>query len=440
MPTDSRIRAAFTESARSKTITDHWRLGLFCIVILLALTAWYLAVRPELYSATSSVLIGNVATADQRIGILRTTGEVDDLTFKLFTARAHHVRLESELQGRAVFSIPPELADEASSPEYKSVLDREQQLFQGRSQGFASELSSLRQKVELYQQALASRSRQANFVSVQQQSIDQEVSSVRALVAKGISTGVRLGNVERSAAAVSSTKIEVEAQRITLAQNVLTTQQEIEKARNARGSDLLSSLQQSAIETHAIETRLATARLLQSPKFTQPRDAGSIENSMAILRSDATALAVVDTYDLATAAFIRGNRPGTLSLAWWLGLYAEAGDLSEREMAAQILQQGLRVERLSRGSQIDVTFVSRDPETARVVANGVVSIFSKAEAGLTGSMSQPLEIVQRAVPRRSSLSDASVWALGLLSGIALAVLCSMAVSAAGVLRRDAQFA
>ena len=440
MPTESRIHAAFTESARPKTITDHWWLGLICIVISLALAAWYLSIRPELYSATSSVLISNVATPNQRLGILRATGEVDDLTFKLFTARVQHVRLESELEGQAVFSIPSDLAGEASSPEYTSVLDREQQLFLGRSQGFASELASLHQKVELYQQALASRSRQADIASVQQHSIDQEVSSVRALVAKGLSTGMRLGDVERSAAAVSSRKIEVEAQRISLAQSVLTTEQEIKKVRNTRESNLLSSLQQSAIETHAIETRLATARQLQSPKFTQPRDAGSIENSIAFIRSEATALAVVDRYDLATAAFIRDNRPGTFSLASLLGLYAQARDLSERETAARILQQDLQVERFGRGSQIDVTFVSRDPETARVVAEGVVGIFSKAEAGLTGSTSQPAEIVPRAVPRRSSLSDVSIWALGLLSGIALAVLCSMAASVAGILRRDARFA
>ncbi len=437
---DARIRAAFTEAACPKTIIDHRYLGFTCVAISLALAVGYLTIRPELYSATSSMLMGNVATASDRLGILSATGDIEDLTFKLFAARVQQLRLESELKGETVLSISPDLTKQASSSEYKSVLDREQQMFAGRMRGFASELANLRQQVDLYRQELDSRSRQIDFASAQQQSIDQDVSSVRTAVAKGIFNGMRLGDIERSAAAVGSRKIEVEAARIALAQSVLTTEQEIKKAESAREWNLLSSLQQSAIDMHAIETQLATARLLQSPTFAQPRDPGSIEDSIAIIQSEATALAVVDTYDLATAAFIHDNPPATFSLSSWLGLNARAEGRSDRDMAAQILQQGLRVTRAGRGSQIDVTFVSNNPEAARLVANGVVSIFSTAESGPAGSTSRPAEIVQRAIPRPSSLSDASIMALGLLFGVALAVLCSLAASVAGIFRRDGRLA
>ena len=438
--TEARIRAAFAEAAHPKSLVKHPYLSLACVAFSLALAVGYLMARTDVYSATSSMLMGNVASASDRLAIVSATGDIEDLTFKLFAVRVQHFRLESERKGAADFSIPSDLTNQASSSQYKSAIEREQQLFLGHTQGFAVELENLRQQVDLYRQALNSRARQVDFATTQQQSIDRKVSAIRKLVKMGISSEVRLGDVERLAAAVGSLKIDVEAERIGLAQNVLTTEQEIRKAKSNRDRQLLSSLQQSAIEMHGIETRLATARLLQSPTFTQPRTLASIEDVIAIIQSEATAFVMVDAHNLATEAFIHHNRPNTFSLASWLGSQAEAQGVSVRNTAARIVQQGLHATRAGRGSRIDVTFVSRDPEAARLVANGVAGIFSTAKYEPTGAASRPAEIVQRAIPQRSSLSEVSVMALGLLGGVALAILCSMAASLAGILKRNGQFA
>lgn len=127
-----------------------------------------------------------------------------------------------------------------------------------------------------------------------------------------------------------------------------------------------------------------------------------ISSTVEILKSGKLALRVVDQADLSTNALLTDppKSPTAVIKDWFKslgGMFSKQGRVSEdalanarRQKAAAMLQQALRVERVSRSSVLSIAFTSADPQLSALVAR------TYAEAYLSDQLSANFEASERA--------------------------------------------
>jgi polysaccharide biosynthesis transport protein len=119
----------------------------------------------------------------------------------------------------------------------------------------------------------------------------------------------------------------------------------------------------------------------QQPVLTDPpMDIASVESQMQILQSKAIALLVVRNLKLANDPTFIEQSQGVMG--WLFGLLpmrpsltAPLSDADRSEMAAEAIQQNLKVARVGASYVIDITFRSGAPERAAQIANAVADAF-----------------------------------------------------------------
>jgi succinoglycan biosynthesis transport protein ExoP len=119
----------------------------------------------------------------------------------------------------------------------------------------------------------------------------------------------------------------------------------------------------------------------QQPVLTDPpMDIASVESQMQILQSKAIALLVVRNLKLANDPTFIEQSQGVMG--WLFGLLpnrssltAPLSDADRSEMAAEAIQQNLKVARVGASYVIDITFRSAAPERAAQIANAVADAF-----------------------------------------------------------------
>ena len=111
-----------------------------------------------------------------------------------------------------------------------------------------------------------------------------------------------------------------------------------------------------------------------------PLDIASVESQMQILQSKAIALSVVRNLKLANDPTFIEQSQGVMG--WLFGLLpnrssltAPLSDADRSEMAAEAIQQNLKVTRVGASYVIDINFRSRSPERAAQIANAVADAF-----------------------------------------------------------------
>lgn len=127
-----------------------------------------------------------------------------------------------------------------------------------------------------------------------------------------------------------------------------------------------------------------------------------ISSTVEILKSGKLALRVVDQADLSTnPLLVDPPQSPTAMLKGWFkslgGMFAKQGRVSDeaaanarRQKAAAMLQQSLRVERVSRSSVVSIAFTSADPQLSALVAK------TYADAFLSDQLSANFEASERA--------------------------------------------
>ena len=133
----------------------------------------------------------------------------------------------------------------------------------------------------------------------------------------------------------------------------------------------------------------------QQPVLTDaPTDSASVESQIQILQSKAIAVLVVRNLQLANDPTFIEQSQGVMG--WLFGLLpnrssltAPLSDADRSEMAAEAIQQNLKVARVGASYVIDINFRSRAPERAAQIANAV------ADAFLANQMESRYQSMQR---------------------------------------------
>ena len=443
-PVDNAISRALRESLRLQTILDY-RIaiaGCFGAIILASLV--YLLARPTLSTATATVLVGSTATPDDLRDVVVAAGNIVELRFKLFASRAKQERLAAELEGAAEFNVSAALSADQQEPESVDVIGREELLFITRKEALDEKLDAASRTLEMYRSGVDLLGRQVEFSTEQQVSIDEEVASTRTLVEKGLTATSNLRELERSASAISSRKIEVEAELMRLRQSVIAAEQTLVEIQNERRTEILTELQEVESEIRAAQAELATSEGLRSSLlYARAADDAAVENQMALLRSDEMALRIVRQHDLANDQFIGANVPGLFGRSSPPEAGGQLAALSQEDLAVRTLKGDLEISRLGRGSEIAVTFRSADPARAGLVANAIAGAYvdsSPRNDQLTDTSFSAMmagSVIERAVPEPEGPGGRKVLALAVFAGALFSVMAALVFAFARAFVREA---
>ena len=365
-------------------LRDTAVLILSCLTVALALGFGYVTVRPDRYVATTSILVsGRLANLGADRETIETSGELGVLRAKMLLLTARIARLEAELKGATEIAFPPDLEAESDQAAVEATHEGERLLLASRTEALEQELSNLRQVRDLYAEEAKSLEKQVEYAAVQQGSIDKEVASVRQLVAKKLAPEPRLMDLERTAATTASRTLELETELLRTRQNIKQTEQRMLTVQNERRNEVLIELQEARASLQQLQNeRTSAEELLLAAGLASAVDQSKLENQVEIIRSDNIARYVVDTLALdADDEFLTSNLRSTTGLIKSaVGLPPETPQGDRKKAATEVLQEHLSVSRAGKGSRIDVSFASSDPDRAVALANAVAGAYLRMNA------------------------------------------------------------
>ncbi|MDX6805000.1 hypothetical protein [Terrihabitans rhizophilus] len=399
------------------TLIASRRLIAATVILFLCLAMAYLTARPTIFISRAAIVAGAAASgpAGQRDLVaaeseLRT--QLDNKT--RLTARL--ARIKSELGGKETVTFPPALAA-SREPAMAEIIENERLLHQTRQTDLRSKLTSLQQLLDFTRREIGSLAEQLRYATEQQQSIDKELETVRALAQKGLAPASRVSDLERTAATFGARRIEVETRLLQRQQDIFTAQQRIADTSNGVRNALLLELQETTASLEASDNRI---RSLTGARQSVPVDSAGIANFIELMMSDATAREIATRLDLHSRPDFYAP-PSLLSgLPGFSGKSPpEPGTPEAVSAAAAKIQGSLLVARVGMGSRLDITYQSDDPDLARRVVATLGTYFtapapSLAEGDAAGGAAQ--------IVRGASLSRAGPPAVGVMLAALLAGL------------------
>ena len=149
--------------------------------------------RPGLRMVQALALAGGVYRL-QDLGMLRLSrdaisaaGEIQVLETRQVELIVERARLEAELSDAAALSLPDEIAQSARGTEAaRPVMERQQALFTVRRAAFLKQVATMTRLIRSLRAEVGSLDRQNALKARQIDTVEQELTSARALVAQGL--------------------------------------------------------------------------------------------------------------------------------------------------------------------------------------------------------------------------------------------------------------
>jgi HlyD family type I secretion membrane fusion protein len=117
-------------------------------------------------------------------------------------AHLRAARLLAERTNGAEMAFPDQLSDSSSDPQIQLLLQQERALLSARRAAYLGQISLLKQQVEGSRRQIVTLRERANASQVQLQSVEDELTSLKPLVEKGLIARPRVLTLDRSAAAL----------------------------------------------------------------------------------------------------------------------------------------------------------------------------------------------------------------------------------------------
>ena len=190
--------------------------------------------RPGLRMVQALALAGGVYRL-QDLGMLRLSrdaisaaGEIQVLETRQVELIVKRARLEAELSDAAALSLPDEIAQSARGAEAaRPVMERQQALFTVRREAFLKQVATMTRLIRSLRAEVGSLDRQNALKARQIDTVEQELTSARALVAQGLAPLARGLELERLAADIESDRREVATHKLQARQAIARTEQSL---------------------------------------------------------------------------------------------------------------------------------------------------------------------------------------------------------------------
>lgn len=194
-----------------------------------------------------------------RRDIINVRGEIDQSTTEFLALMARRARLEAELAGKKAIGFPPGLTGYARMTVVKSILDKEEMLFEARREARANQFTALTQLREFLAREAASIEKQLESHDRQIKLLKDEMGAILSLAKQRLVTEPRRLALERSIAQAESERLRLETALMRSRQEHSRTNIMLVELDTKRITEITSELQQAQVRLEHVRLRVGTA-------------------------------------------------------------------------------------------------------------------------------------------------------------------------------------
>jgi protein involved in polysaccharide export with SLBB domain len=207
-------------------------------------------------------------------------GELRTLVRKYYQLIAHRARLNAELAMQSDVQLPPELTRQArGDAALTQLIDEERSLLGIHVEAMRTQIESLERTRTLYEREMDAISRQIRASKAQYDSVGKELTDVKALVARGLSTVIRQLNLERMLAQIEMNEQGFQTLMLRSRENISQVDQKIFDLKSEKSANITAELQRTRLELDDVSVKFDTNQsLLVEAQLTVPNLIGNSDS------------------------------------------------------------------------------------------------------------------------------------------------------------------
>lgn len=211
-----------------------------------------------------SIAGGLPRTANAQFGREMITGQgtIAQLTRTVQALQARKARLAAELKDSETITLPEPLRAVRKRPDIVRILEQEYGIFKARRTSLASQIQTLNRLKSFLAEEVKALHAQLELKKGELASVNEELSSVKKLVDKGLAPKVRLFNLERIVSKLSSERLELETMLLRAQQEISRTEIEIEATSSKNATEVTMRLRKTETELADALIKLQTQEKL----------------------------------------------------------------------------------------------------------------------------------------------------------------------------------
>jgi polysaccharide export outer membrane protein/exopolysaccharide production protein ExoF len=203
---------------------------------------------------------------------ISSRGELAVIQSQTRNMLARKARLEAELSSAAKITFPKELADRSSDPAVNMLLDQEKTIFETRRRALDSQLTALEHLKSYLNKEVESLNAQVQTETTQMDLVNKELSSISALVERGLSSAPRQLLLQRTIAQIEGERLRLQTSVVKAQQDISKTDIEIVDVRNKWNNEVTVELRATQASLEELKDKAETAsKLIYESEITAPQ-------------------------------------------------------------------------------------------------------------------------------------------------------------------------
>jgi HlyD family secretion protein len=178
---------------------------------------------------------------------------------QLWDAKAGEARLVAERDGAAAPAYPAELTQKLDNPEIARVLAGQNKIFQTRRTLLQSKTELIKQRIAQTQEEIKGLRAQVASDNTRVGLINEEISGLRELLAKGLERKPHLLQLQRDLAEIEGKRGDALAQIARAEQNIVESQVSIVNQENDRQNEVAEQLRDTQKKIHELTEQIQAA-------------------------------------------------------------------------------------------------------------------------------------------------------------------------------------
>jgi polysaccharide biosynthesis/export protein ExoF len=210
---------------------------------------------------------------------IQIRGEMRNLVRRYYVLLAQRARLNAELALKADVSFPPELVRQyANDRGLAELVDEERSLLGIHVAALKTQLDSLEKTRNLYEREIETVSHQIQASKVEYETMQSELDKVKALYARGLATGLRKADLERTLAQIEVSEQGFQTLILRARQNITQVDLKIFDLKSQHHATISSDMQRTRLELEEISVKFDTNRsILVEAQLTAPTLVSSVD-------------------------------------------------------------------------------------------------------------------------------------------------------------------
>jgi polysaccharide biosynthesis/export protein ExoF len=209
---------------------------------------------------------------DRDIALAR--GDIRTLSLKQSRLVARAARLTAALAAQEDISFPSELVNQKDNPVVSAIVESERAALALENDTARSEASALEDIKSLYQREVETLRGQVGALKQQHETVQQQLSDIRSLSAKGLALTPTLLTLERTLAQIVNEQLTTETAIVRAHESITLAEQRVREQALERSRTRTRDLQQTKDEIVEGRARIVTAGdLLNEAQFSAPAEA-----------------------------------------------------------------------------------------------------------------------------------------------------------------------